>query len=44
MQGLCLGLADWSAELRLLTGETVRRREKPTAAGAGRAEEQGKLD
>jgi hypothetical protein len=31
IQGLCLALADWHAELRLMEAE------KPAAAGAGRA-------
>jgi len=33
LQGLCLALADWSAELRLIEQEA----EKPAAVGAGRA-------
>jgi hypothetical protein len=38
LQGLCLALSDWSAELRLMQGESLRKQEKPAAAGAGRAE------
>ena len=33
LQGLCLALADWSAELRLLVAQTKKsRRGKPPAA------------
>lgn len=31
LQGLCLALADWSAELRLLQNEKSRRGETPAA-------------
>jgi hypothetical protein len=37
LQGLCLALADWSAELRLLQQETEQEAKEPAAAGAGRA-------
>jgi hypothetical protein len=37
VQGLCRGLADWSAELRLIEEEVGRKAERPAAAGAGRA-------
>jgi hypothetical protein len=37
LEGLCLALADWSAELRLLEGEMAQKAERPAAAGAGRA-------
>ena len=37
LQGLCLGLMDWSAELRLIEQEMGLRTRKPAAAGAGRA-------
>jgi hypothetical protein len=38
VQGLCLALADWSAELRLLEEEVSLNDTKalPTAAGAGK--------
>jgi hypothetical protein len=34
---LCLALADWSQELRLIERELSLNAEKPAAAGAGRA-------
>ncbi len=37
LEGLCLALADWSAELRLLQMESGEEARKPAAAGAGRA-------
>ena len=37
LQGLCLALADWSAELRLIQKESEPETKKPAAAGAGRA-------
>ncbi len=37
VQGLCLALADWSAESRLIEEELGLKAEKPAAAGAGRA-------
>ena len=37
LQGLCLPLADWWAELRLIERELGLNAEKPVAAGAGRA-------
>ena len=42
LQGLCLALADWSAELRILMGE--HRREKPAAAETGRAKGKASRD
>jgi len=35
VEGLCLALADWSAELRLLEDEKSRRAEVPAALGGG---------
>ena len=37
LPGLCLALADWSAELRLIQEESEQEAKKPAAAGAGRA-------
>jgi hypothetical protein len=37
LHGLCLALADWSAELRLIEKEAGQKVEKPAAAEAGRA-------
>jgi hypothetical protein len=37
LQGLCLALADWSAELRLLQQESEQEAKKPARGGAGRA-------
>ena len=37
LQGLCLALADWSAELYLIEKESRLNAEKPAAAEAGRA-------
>ena len=37
VQGLCLALADWSAELRLIQQELGLKAGKPAAARAGRA-------
>ena len=37
LEGLCLALADWSAELRLIQKEAEQEARKPAAAGAGRA-------
>jgi hypothetical protein len=42
VQGLCLALADWHAERRLIAQELERRAEKPAAAGAGRAREEAR--
>jgi hypothetical protein len=41
LDGLCLALSDWSAELRWLERELGLKAEKPAAAGAGRAEGAG---
>jgi hypothetical protein len=41
LQGLCLALSDWSAELRLIEGEMANQTKKPAAAEAGRAERSG---
>ena len=38
LDGLCLALADWSSELRLIQQESEQEAKKPAAAGAGRAE------
>jgi len=38
LQGLCLALSDWCAELRLIEKETDQQTRKPAAAEAGRAE------
>ena len=35
VEGLCLALADWSAELRLLEDEKSRRAQVPAALGGG---------
>lgn len=37
LQGLCLALAEWSAELRIIQWEIGLKARKPAAAGAGRA-------
>jgi hypothetical protein len=37
LHGLCLALADWSAELRLIEEEITGKRKQPAAAEAGRA-------
>jgi hypothetical protein len=37
LQGLCLALADWSSELRLIQKESEQEAKKPASAGAGRA-------
>ena len=37
IEGLCLALSDWSAELRLIMQELSLRARKPAAAEAGRA-------
>jgi hypothetical protein len=37
LQGLCLALSDWSAELRLIEREMGLRVEKPARAETGRA-------
>jgi len=39
LEGLCLGLSDWSAELRLIKWEMAQQTGKPAATGAGRAKE-----
>jgi hypothetical protein len=38
LQGLCLALADWSAELRIIEGKMRVKARKPARAEAGRAE------
>lgn len=38
LEGLCLALSDWSAELRMVEQETDMRARKPAAVEAGRAE------
>lgn len=38
LQGLCLALSDWCAELRLVEHETALKLKLPAAAEAGRAE------
>jgi hypothetical protein len=37
LQGLCLALSDWCAELRLIEQEMALRQKEPAAAEAGRA-------
>jgi hypothetical protein len=37
LDGLCLALSDWWAELRLIETETVLEAKTPAAAEAGRA-------
>jgi len=37
VEGLCLALADWSAELRLLEQEKSRRAQAPAAGGTNEA-------
>jgi hypothetical protein len=45
LQGLCLALSDWSAELRLIELEIALKEETPAKAEAGRAERtEGKGD
>jgi hypothetical protein len=44
LQGLCLGLMDWSAELRRIEQEVGLNARKPAAAGAGRARKEEALD
>jgi hypothetical protein len=39
LQGLCLALSDWSAEVRLIEREMELKAKLPAAAGAGRAKE-----
>jgi hypothetical protein len=39
LQGLCLALSDWCAELRLIEQETDLKTTKPATAEAGRAED-----
>ena len=39
VQGLCLALSDWCAELRLIEQETDLKTTKPATAEAGRAED-----
>ena len=41
VMGLCLALADWSSELRLIQKESDQEAKKPAAAGAGRARKEG---
>jgi len=41
LQGLCLALSDWCAELRKIEKETDQQAKKPAAAEAGRAEQFG---
>lgn len=36
--GLCMALADWCGELRLIEGEREQKEKMPAAAEAGRAE------
>jgi hypothetical protein len=38
LEGLCLALSDWCAELRLIEQEMALKAKMPAAAGAGRAE------
>ena len=38
LQGLCLALSDWHAELRLIEQEMALKAKMPAAAEAGRAE------
>ena len=38
LQGLCLALADWSEELRILIGNRGPEQKSPPAAEAGRAD------
>jgi len=38
LQGLCLALSDWCAELGLIEQEIALKEKKPAAAEAGRAE------
>jgi hypothetical protein len=38
LDGLCLALANWSSELRLIQKESEQEAKKPAAAKAGRAE------
>jgi hypothetical protein len=42
VQGLCLALADWHGERRLIEQEAGRKAEKPAAAGAGRAKKEAR--
>jgi hypothetical protein len=39
LEGLCLALSDWWAELRLIEQEMVTKAKTPATADAGRAEE-----
>jgi len=39
VEGLCLALSDWAAELRLIERDMAQKAGKPAAAGAGRAKE-----
>jgi hypothetical protein len=41
IEGLCLGLSDWSEELRLIERKFGLKAEKPAATGVGRAEGEG---
>jgi hypothetical protein len=38
LEGLCLALSDWWAELRLIEQELAQKAKTPAAAEAGRAE------
>ena len=42
LEGLCLALSDWWAELRLIEQEIALNAKMPTATGAGRAERRNK--